>query len=52
MAMAIVLVTHGVISQTDKVVFDVSFDVANSSDKVVQVQSGMFGTKTDKIKLD
>ncbi|WP_436952415.1 hypothetical protein [Staphylococcus shinii] len=40
------------ISQTDKVVFDVSSDVANSSDKVVQVQSGMFGTKTDKIKLD
>ena len=38
--------------QTAKVVFDVSSNIANSSDKVVQVQSGAFGTKTAKIKLN
>lgn len=38
--------------QTAKVVFDVSSNVANSSDKVVKVQSGMFGTKTANIKLN
>lgn len=38
--------------QNAKVVFDVSSDVANSTDKVVQVQSGIFGTKTAKIKIN
>lgn len=38
--------------QTAKVVFDVSSNIANSNDKVVQVQSGAFGTKTAKIKLN
>ncbi|PTI42852.1 hypothetical protein BU062_05485 [Staphylococcus succinus] len=38
--------------QTAKVVFDVSSDVANSTDKVIQVQSGIFGTKTAKIQVN
>lgn len=36
---------------TGKVVFDVNPDVAESADLMVQVQTGLFGTETDTIKL-
>lgn len=38
-------------TKTGKIVFDVSQNVANKKDLVLQVQSGVFGTKTEKIKL-
>ncbi|WP_234019054.1 DUF4352 domain-containing protein [Staphylococcus simulans] len=38
-------------TKNGKVVFDVSKEVANKQNLVLQVQSGVFGTKTEKIKL-